>query len=250
MKGSVERACIDILLKVPKNIKTVKYKKIEKARLLREIKAKINEGKSYIDIAIELEIHTIDVLNILQEEIIFGINLTKGMIEHLISKGITISEISELYKCKKVNIIYALNDINNNISKNKAIEIETAIKINDLLENNIGFDFISKSLKIDEYKVFTIYNKYFHKYNNNVISFNQIEELIKLNLSDVNIARFYSINEDDMNLVKEQIKYNKQIRKSKIDDKNKDNLSMIEKSYKESTNMDFHCIRSKNRKYK
>ena len=53
-------------------------------------------------------------------------------------------------------------------------EINIAIKVRDLLEKHFNFNEISHELKLSRYKLFKIYNKYFEKYNDEVIDFDII----------------------------------------------------------------------------
>ena len=254
MKGKVGTPCKDEFLRKTDNIKTTKEIRANKTKILKEIKIILNSKSNYNYIAKELEMHTIDVLQLLQEETLqFGTNISKAMTKHLMDRGVTVSEIAELYNCDEVKVLLTLNEINDNDYRNKIKEIGIALKIYKLLEKSKGFNFISSKLNIDKYKAFNIYNKYFHRYNNRVIDFKAVKELSTLNLTDKEIANFYNITDEDMKQVRAHIIYED---KTKNLRGNKDALSNLNKedildyAYKESTNNDFYSIRSENKKYK
>ena len=254
MKGKVGTPCKDEFLRKTDNTKTIKEIKRNKTKKLKEIKSILNSKSNYNHIAKELEMHTIDVLKLIQEETLqFGTNISKTMAKHLMDKGGTVSEIAELYNCYEIKVLRTLNEINDNDYKNKVKEIDIALKIYKLLEQSKWFNFISSKLNIDKYKAFNIYNKYFHKYNNRVIDFKVVKELSKLNLTDKEIANFYNITDEDMKQVREHIIYEYKTKnlgsnKKLLNNINKEDI--LDEAYKESTNNDFYSIRSKNKKYK
>ncbi len=156
--------CKDEFLRKTDNIKTTKEIRANKTKILKEIKIILNSKSNYNYIAKELEMHTIDVLQLLQEETLqFGTNISKAMTKHLMDRGVTVSEIAELYNCDEIKVLLTLNEINDNDYRNKIKEIGIALKIYKLLEKSKGFNFISSKLNIDKYKAFNIYNKYFHR---------------------------------------------------------------------------------------
>ncbi len=112
----------------------------------------------------------------------------------MISLGITSKEISEIFNCARKWMLYQFGK-NINYSKNLDIEkeINIAIKVRDLLEKDFNFNEISHELKLSRYKLFKIYNKYFEKYNDEVIDFDIIDKLFNLKLNYDDIAKFYNI---------------------------------------------------------
>ena len=124
MKGKVGTPCKDEFLRKTDNIKTTKEIRANKTKILKEIKIILNSKSNYNYIAKELEMHTIDVLQLLQEETLqFGTNISKAMTKHLMDRGVTVSEIAELYNCDEVKVLLTLNEINDNDYRNKIKEI-------------------------------------------------------------------------------------------------------------------------------
>ena len=112
----------------------------------------------------------------------------------MISLGITSKEISEIFNCKESDVISIWKNIN--YSKNLDIEkeINIAIKVRDLLDKHFNFNEISHELKLSRYKLFKVYNKYFEKYNDEVIDFDIIDKLFNLKLNYDDFDKFYNID--------------------------------------------------------
>ena len=211
-RGSVGRPLVIKKLKRPEGTITIRSKRIRDNKIAKEIINMINDGKGYDQIAKDL-----------------GLTKTEALI------------------INQKNTLRHGNSINKNINYSKNLDIEKeiniAIKVRDLLEKHFNFNEISHELKLSRYKLFKIYNKYFEKYNDEVIDFDIIDKLFNLKLNYDDIAKFYNIPKQ---YLMELINMNE---KSKIErDKNKikeqksikDEEDILTKSYKAS-NIDFHA---------
>ena len=217
-RGSVGRPLVIKKLKRPEGTITIRSKRIRDNKIAKEIINMINDGKGYDQIAKDLGLTKTEALIINQKNTLrHGNNINRTNINDMISLGITTKEISEIFNCKESDVISIWKNIN--YSKNLDIEkeINIAIKVRDLLEKHFNFNEISHELKLSRYKLFKIYNKYFEKYNDEVIDFDIIDKLFNLKLN----------YERDKSKTKEQ----KVI---------KDEEDILTKSYKAS-NIDFHA---------
>ena len=211
---------------------------------VKEIINMINDGKGYDQIAKDLGLTKTEALIINQKNTLrHGNSINRTNINDMISLGITSKEISEIFNCKESDVISIWKNIN--YSKNLDIEkeINIAIKVRDLLEKHFNFNEISHELKLSRYKLFKIYNKYFEKYNDEVIDFDIIDKLFNLKLNYDDIAKFYNIPKQylmELINMNEKSKIERDKSKTKEQKVTKDEEDILTKSYKAS-NIDFHA---------
>lgn len=243
-RGSVGRPLVIKKLKRPEGTITIRSKRIRENKIVKEIINMINDGKRYDQIAKDLGLTKKEVLIINQKNTLrHGNNVRRTNIIDMINLGITTKEISEIFNCKESDVISVLKNIN--YSKNLDIEdeINLAINVRDLLEKHFNFNEISHELKLSKYKLFKIYNKYFEKYNDEVVDFDIIDIFLNLKLSYDDIAKFYNIPKEylveliKMNKKSKIERYKKKIKEEKII---KDEEDILTKSYKAS-NIDFYA---------
>lgn len=243
-RGSVGRPLVIKKLKRPEGTITIRSKRIRENKIAKEIINMINDGKGYDQIAKDLGLTKKEVLIINQKNTLrHGNNVSRTSIIDMINLGITTKEISEIFNCKERDVILILRNISYSRELDIENEINIAIKVRDMLEKQFNFNEISYELKSSKYKLFKIYNKYFEKYNDEVIDFDVIDKLIYLKLNLDEIAKFYNIPKE---YLLELINMNE---KSKIErDKNKIKEQkaikveedILTKSYKAS-NIDFYA---------
>lgn len=243
-RGSVGRPLVIKKLKRPEGTITIRSKRIRENKIVKEIINMINDGKRYDQIAKDLGLTKKEVLIINQKNTLrHGNNVRRTNIIDMINLGITTKEISEIFNCKESDVISVFKNIN--YSKNLDIEneINLAIKVRDLLEKHFNFNEISHELKLSKYKLFKVYNKYFEKYNDEVVDFDIIDIFLDLKLSYDDIAKFYNIPKGylveliKMNEKSKIERYKKKIKEEKII---KDEEDILTKSYKAS-NIDFYA---------
>nr|WP_317333451.1 hypothetical protein [uncultured Romboutsia sp.] len=243
-RGSVGRPLVIKKLKRPEGTITIRSKRIREHKIAKDIINMINDGKGYDQIAKDLGLTKKEVLIINQKNTLrHGNNVNRTNIIDMMNLGITTKEISEIFNCKESYVISILKNIN--YSKNLDIEreINFAIKVRDLLEKYFNFNYISYELKLSKYKLFKIYNKYFEKYNDEVIDFDTIDKFLNLKLNYDDIAKFYNIPKEYlMELIKMNEKSKLERDKNKIKEEKfiKDEEDILTKSYKAS-NIDFHA---------
>lgn len=241
-KGSVGRALIPYRIKRPENRVTIRYKKIREDKNAREIKNLVEQNIPYDKIAKDLGLSKIEVLNIHNINTLrYGKGLTKTNIIDLIDRGISTKEIGKFFNCKESAVIAMLKDIDIEMLE----DLEIAIKVRDMREQFFDFKYISQKIKINRYKAFILYNKYFKIYDDNILDMEIIDELIDLGLSNNDIATFYNVNgEHILNIrkISEEIKL-KTIKSKK---NNTNNESAIDRAYK-SSDRDFYDLKMKNR---
>lgn len=248
-RGSVGRPLVIKKLKRPEGTITIRYKKIRENKLSNEIINLINEGKGYNDIAKMLGLTTKEVLQINQKNTLrHGSNINKVSIKDMINLGITTKEISQIYICKESDVIAILKDIDLNKNLEIKKEINTAIKVRDMLSKSFDFKEISKELKVKKYRLLEIYNKYFEAFNNEVIDFDVIEKFLSFKLCYDDIAIFYNIPKEYLMQLIQMNEESKNYMKNKnieMKEKNKDiKEDILTKSYKES-NLDFYAFKYK-----
>lgn len=212
-RGSVGRPLVIKKLKRPEGTITIRSKRIRDNKIAKEIINMINDGKGYDQIAKDL-----------------GLTKTEALI------------INQKNTLRHGN---SINRTNINYSKNLDIEkeINIAIKVRDLLEKHFNFNEISHELKLSRYKLFKIYNKYFEKYNDEVIDFDIIDKLFNLKLNYDDIAKFYNIPKQylmELINMNEKSKIERDKSKTKEQKVTKDEEDILTKSYKAS-NIDFHA---------
>ena len=243
-RGSVGRPLVIKKLKRPEGTITIRSKRIRDNKIAKEIINMINDGKGYDQIAKDLGLTKTEALIINQKNTLrHGNSINRTNINDMISLGITSKEISEIFNCKESDVISIWKNIN--YSKNLDIEkeINIAIKVRDLLEKHFNFNEISHELKLSRYKLFKIYNKYFEKYNDEVIDFDTIDKLLNLKLNYDDIAKFYNIPKQylmELINMNEKSKIERDKSKTKEQKVTKDEEDILTKSYKAS-NIDFHA---------
>lgn len=243
-RGSVGRPLVIKKLKRPEGTITIRSKRIRDNKIAKEIINMINDGKGYDQIAKDLGLTKTEALIINQKNTLrHGNNINRTNINDMISLGITTKEISEIFNCKESDVISIWKNIN--YSKNLDIEkeINIAIKVRDLLEKHFNFNEISHELKLSRYKLFKVYNKYFEKYNDEVIDFDIIDKLFNLKLNYDDIAKFYNIPKQylmELINMNEKSKVERDKSKTKKQKVIKDEEDILTKSYKAS-NIDFHA---------
>ena len=161
----------------------------------------------------------------------------------MINLGITTKEISEIFNCKESDVILILKNINYSRNLDTEKEINIAIKVRDMLEKQFNFNEISYELRSSKYNLFNIYNKYFERYNDEIIDFDVIDKLIYLKLNLDEIAKFYNIPKEYLlELIKmnEDSKIERNKKKIKEQKVIKIEEDILTKSYKAS-NIDFHA---------
>ncbi|MGL5346259.1 MAG: hypothetical protein ACRDA3_02825 [Peptostreptococcaceae bacterium] len=250
-RGSVGRALIPYRFKRPENVITIRYKKARETKYLKQIMKLLYEGRDYEQISDELEITVVEVLNIIQQNTLrYGSGMTKVNIIDMLSKGATTYDVAKFYKCEESKIIAIKNDINLMNRPNIEMEINLAINVKNLLNKNLKFNSISKRLNRNRYFLFRLYNKYFNKYNNEIIDVKVVEKLAELDLTSEEIANFYQIKTEnilEIRLLISQVNKHKIISKSINHKDNKKDESILDKAYENSNRQDFYDFKMKNR---
>lgn len=250
-KGSVGRALIPYRFVRPENVITIRYKKIRETKNSKQIIKLLEEGRDYEQIADELEISKIDVLTIHQQNTLrYGSGMTKVNLKDMIKKGLTTKEIAKYFKCEEGKIVAVLNDVD--YEENPSIErnINIAIKIKHLLDKNIKFSAISRKLNRNSYYLFTIYNRYFKHYDNEIIDMEVIQELVYIGLTNEDIAMFYEVPKGhiiQLRKISIELK-NNSIKPKVVEDKKKVAIDKsLDKAYEKSNKQDFYDMKMKNR---
>ena len=250
-RGSVGRALIPYRFTRPENVITIRYKKIRETKNSKQIIKLLEEGRDYEQISNELEISKVDVLTIHQQNTLrYGSGMTKVNIKDMIKKGLTTGEIADFYKCEEYKIVSVINNIDYEEKPNIERSINLAIQVKDLIEKGIKFEAISQKLNKNRYHLFTIYNRYFEKYNNDIIDIEVIQEMVSLGLKNEDIAMFYEIpKEHIIELRRISIELKQSKRASKVTDNKKKVMidDSLDKAYEKSNKQDFYDIKMKNR---
>lgn len=250
-RGSVGRALIPYRFTRPENVITIRYKKIRETKNSKEIIKLLEEGRDYEQIANELEITKIDVLTIHQQNTLrYGSGMTKVNIRDMKDKGISTGEIAEFFKCEESKIVAILNDIDYIDKPKIERSINLAIKVRNLVDKNINFEAISRKLNRNRYYLFTLYNRYFKKLNNEIIDMDIIQELVSMGLNSEDIGRFYEVPKEH---IIELRRISVEMKKTKNEPKVKDNKNRLikdnslDKAYEKSNKQDFYDLKMKNR---
>lgn len=250
-KGSVGRALIPYRFTRPENVITIRYKKIRETKNSKQIIKLLEEGRNYEQIADELQIPKVDVLTIHQQNTLrYGSGMTKVNLNDMIEKGVTTYEIAQFFKCEESKIVAILNNIDYIDKPNIERNINLAIKVRNLVDKNINFEVISRKLNRNRYYLFMLYNRYFKKFNNEIIDMEIIQKLVLIGLNNDDIAKFYEVPKEhitELRRISVEMKKNKSIPKvSKNINKDKAN-NCIDEAYEKSNKQDFYDLKMKNR---